>query len=150
MISKVVFGGSRSKAVGIDVGLLVLRLWVGLPMALVWGPSKIPPAPGFVEAVGKLGFPMPTFFAWCAGMSEVMGGALLVMGLMTRPAALFLGFTMFVAAFWQKAGMEFFSADRLNPTHFLVMCIVLLITGAGRMSADQALRPKAEIGMGGR
>lgn len=144
VIWKLLFGGASSSSLALDLGLLAGRLWVGIPMAFIWGAAKIPPAPGFITTVGNLGFPMPTLFAWCAALSEVVGGAMIALGLMTRPASLLLGFTMFVAAFMQKADESFWDPSRLNPTHYLVFCIVLLLTGAGRLSVDQVLRPKPD------
>lgn len=144
LLWKIIFGGIKSSSLPLDFALLIARLWVGIPMAFVWGIGKLPPPPGFVSNVGSLGFPMPTFFAWCAALSEIVGGALLILGVMTRPAALFLGFTMFVAAFMAKADLSFFDPGRLNPTHFLVFCTLLLLTGAGRLSIDQILRPKPD------
>jgi len=54
-----------------------------LPRDGVWGPQ-----PWFINDVAKMGFPLPTFFAWCAVLAEFFGGILLMLGLMTRPAAL--------------------------------------------------------------
>ena len=141
---KILFGGIRSSSVWLDLALLIARLWVGIPMAFVFGIGKLPPPSGFVSSVADLGFPMPSFFAWCAALAEIVGGGLLILGVMTRPAALFLGFTMFVAAFMAKADLSFFDPGRMNPTHFLVFCVLLLLTGAGRLSVDQILRPKPD------
>lgn len=145
LLWRLLFSGARSTSLKLDLALLVVRLWVGIPMAAIWGAAKLPPAPGFVTNVGNLGFPLPTFFAWCAALSEVVGGGLLVLGVMTRPAAFFLGFTMFVASFLQKANEGFWEPSRLNPTHYLVFCVVLLLAGAGRLSVDQVLRPTAGV-----
>jgi len=142
--SKMVFSGARTHALAVDTAILLARLWVGLAMALVYGTQKLPPQVGFIEVVGKLGFPAPTFFAWCAALSEVVGGAMIALGVMTRPAAAMLGFTMFVAAFLQKSGLEFFSPDRLNPTHYLIFCLAILLTGGGRISLDHLLRPRTD------
>lgn len=138
---KILFGGGKT-SLGVDVGLLLLRLWVGLPMAFVYGRAKLPPSPGFISGVGDMGFPMPTLFAWCAAMSEFLGGVLIALGLMTRPAAAALAFTMFIAVFKMKGDLGYWEPDRMNPTHYLVGCLVLLLAGAGRLSCDTVLRPK--------
>src|SRR5687767_5362288 len=49
--------------------------------------------------VAGLGFPAPLFFAWCASLAEFVGGALVAVGLLTRPAAAMAGFTMLVALY---------------------------------------------------
>lgn len=138
---KLIFGGGKT-SIGVDAGLLILRLWIGLPMAFVYGRGKLPPSPQFVSGVESLGFPVPYFFAWCAVMAEVVGGALLAMGLMTRPAAFFLGFTMCVAVFKAKGEFGLWDLERMNPTHFLIGAVVLFFTGAGKASIDVLLRPK--------
>lgn len=138
---KILHGGSRT-SLGTDLALLLVRLWVGLPMALVFGRGKLPPPPTFTSAVADMGFPVPTLFAWAAVLAEVIGGALVAIGLMTRPAAFFLAFTMAVAAFQAKGDLSFFDPGRLNPTHFMVLSLVLLFAGSGRLAVDPLLRPK--------
>src|SRR3989338_5873123 len=83
-----------------DIGLLWLRVLTGLGMAYhgygkVFGGSM----DKMTEGVAAMGFPAPEFFAWAAALSEFAGGILLVLGLFTRPAALFILITMAVAVF---------------------------------------------------
>jgi putative oxidoreductase len=121
-----------------DLGLLVLRAFAGLAMAFAHGLKKIPPADGFINAVGGLGFPLPFVFAWSAGLAEFAGGLLIAVGLYTRYAALFLGFTMAVAAFGAHAADPF--AKQELSLLYLAICTLILLQGAGRFSLDRIFR----------
>jgi putative oxidoreductase len=130
-------GGDGGSAVA-DAGLLVLRLMAGLAMAFAHGVNKMPPSEGFIGAVDALGFPFPVFFAWSAGVAEFVGGLCLAIGLLTRPAALFLAFTMAVAFFLQHAGDPF--GDKEKAFLFGGIALLYLFAGAGRYSVDALLR----------
>ena len=105
-----------------DVGLLLLRIVIGGLFVLhgypklFGGPGKAVPAkaarhlgPGFGQAmerggvsnfkgsVERTGVPMPHLMAWVAALTEFVGGGLLVLGWLTRPAALLLCGNMGVA-----------------------------------------------------
>lgn len=120
-----------------DFGLLVLRLGVGLPLALAHGLGKVPPSPEFVETTAALGFPAPLLFAWGAAAAEFAGGLLLAAGLLTRPAALLIVVTLSVAFFGQHAGDPFGIRER--ALLYLVPALTLLVTGGGRFAVDNLL-----------
>lgn len=120
----------------IDFLLLGSRLF-----ACVWmvgaGLDKLPTPDWMIGQVERVGFPAPHFFAVCAEMSEYAGGVLLALGLLSRPAALMLAFTMGVAAF---------GFHRVNPIldyhitqGFFWLYIVFLAIGPGRFSLDYLL-----------
>ncbi len=121
-----------------DLGLLILRAFAGLSMAFAHGLNKLPPADGFVNAVGQMGFPLPIVFAWSAGLSEFLGGLLIAVGLFTRHASLFLGFTMVVAAFGAHAADPF--GKKELSLIYLAICALMIFQGAGRFSLDRMLR----------
>src|SRR5688572_29008146 len=87
-----------------DFGLLFLRVMMGLG-ADYHGYGKLfgRGIEGFAGGVEKMGFPFPLFFAWAAALSEFVGGILVIAGLKTRYAALFIFITMSVAAFHAHA-----------------------------------------------
>lgn len=123
-----------------DLGLLIFRVFIGLSMALAHGLGKIPPSEQLIEGVGAMGFPLPVVFAWSASLAELVGGLLIALGLFTRPAALFLGFTMAVAAFGAH-GADPFQKQELSLL-YLASCALFIFSGAGSLSLDKILRKK--------
>lgn len=120
-----------------DLGLLVLRVFGGLALALAHGWGKVPPTEGFIGMVGGLGFPAPEVFAWMATFAEFGGGLLIALGLLTRPASLLVAGHFVFVVLVAHAGDSF--GDRELPLFFLVTAVVLLLSGAGRYSADAAI-----------
>jgi putative oxidoreductase len=91
------------------------------------------------------GFPSPFMrqlavgeLVWIAGALELVGGALLVLGLFTRPTAFVLAGLMAFAYFIGHAGRGFYPI--LNGGNLAVLyCFVLLYlaaAGGGRWSLD--------------
>ena len=123
-----------------NIGLLIGRLGFGLLLAYLHGMGKMPPPEGFIGGVAALGFPAPTLFAWAAGLAEFIGSLLVVIGLLTRPAALAVAFAMAVAAFLRHA------ADPLEVKElalvYLLFGLVYVFMGAGRFSVDWLISKK--------
>lgn len=138
MTTRSLLFGSGDTSRLVDVGLLILRVGFGLALAFAHGLSKIPPSEGFVGATAALGFPLPTLFAWAAGLSEFVGGLLLAVGLLTRPAGVFIAITLGVAGFVQHAGDPF--GDRELALAYFAVGVAFAVMGAGRYSADAAIR----------
>lgn len=124
-----------------DIGLLVLRVWSGLALALAHGLGKVPPAAGFVGMVEGMGLPAPQLFAWLAALAELGGGLLLAAGLLTRPAALLLVGHFVIVVLVAHAGDAF--GDREPAMFFLVTAVLFLLSGAGRYSVDATLGKRA-------
>ena len=73
---------------------------------------------------------------------EAGASALLILGLMTRPAAFLLGFAMVVAAFQVHGADPFFMAggNAKEPAIlYLIPAVVLILTGAGNFSLDSLI-----------
>ncbi len=140
---KKLFFGSIENSNSADLTLTALRVFAGLSLMLVHGSGKMPVSDGFVEHIGSLGFPMPLFFAWAAALSEYIGALLLALGLLTRPAALMVAVTMFVAAFVNHSGDSFAVAEKA----YLYFSITLLfaILGSGKFGIDSIIRRKLNI-----
>jgi putative oxidoreductase len=124
-----------------DVGLLFLRL-AGLGLA-THGYRKVfgGDVKHVVSAADAMGFPLPVVFAWAAAISELLGGALVAVGLFTRPAAVFAAVTMFVAAFLHHRNDSF--EDRELALLYLGVLLGLACMGAGRWSVDGIARKAA-------
>jgi putative oxidoreductase len=84
--------------------------------------------------------PMFTQF-WFAGVLETFGGALIVLGLFTRPVAFLLAGEMAVAYFQAHAPRSFFPVlnGGENVVLFCFVFLYLFATGAGPYSVDGAL-----------
>ena len=122
----------------VDLGMLWLRVLTGLGI-MTHGYRKIFSGnmDGFANGVADLVFPLPEFFAWLAALSEFAGGWMLVLGLGTRIAAVFLMGTMFVAAFLQHAGDSF--GAREKSLMYLTMAGTVGIVGPGKFSLDHLI-----------
>jgi putative oxidoreductase len=128
-----------------DVALLLVRVMVGI-VGVFHGAQKLfgwfegSGIAGFAGGLENMGIPLPTLSAYLAGGAEFFGGLLLIVGLVTRVAALPFAFTMFVAvtqvhnsAFDARAnGMEY-------PLTLLVVLVAIALAGAGRFSVDAVL-----------
>src|SRR5215218_3382594 len=132
-IKNVLFGGRGAATVAGDIGLAILRLGTGAYIAFAHGWSKVhrpgewgPPA-GLIKGTADLGFPMPTFFAWAAALTEFAGGILIAMGLFTRPVAAFLVFNMAVAAFGAHAGAGWTGEGSREPAMLYLLPFLLLV-----------------------
>ena len=133
-LRKLLFAGTRGNAVSTDAGLLLLRLFAGLALALGHGLGKFPPSRGFINGVGDLGFPVAPFFAWAAAASELFGGFLLAIGLLVRPASLLILITMGTAVLMAHAGDPFNAKEM--PALYGMVALLFLLAGGGRFSVD--------------
>lgn len=141
-VREILFGGAGGASPGADAGLLLLRAFAGVALAMAHGLGKLPPKPGFVAGVEEMGFPAPMLFAWLAGLSEFGGGLLIAIGLLTRPAAFFVLMTMLTAAFVRHAGDPF--TDTEKALLFGSIALFLLLAGAGRYSVDALVRGRGK------
>ena len=141
-MKKLLFSGTEN-SITTDLMLALFRLFAGLSMAFGHGIKKVPPSEGFIEHTGDLGFPLPEFFAYAAGLSEFAGALLLAFGLFTRPAAFFLAITMFVAAFINHAGDPFGNAEKAYI--YFAIAILYLVLGSGKFSVDNMVRRRLNI-----
>ena len=139
-LKKILFATSPESSFANEVSITLLRVFAGLAMAFGHGLGKIPPSEKFLEGVAELGFPMPEFFGWAAGISEFVGGLLLAAGLLTRPSGLFIAITMAVAGLIRHAD-DPFKAKELAFL-YLFVGIAFAVRGAGKFSIDALLHRK--------
>ncbi|MFD5778039.1 DoxX family protein [Streptomyces fungicidicus] len=137
-------GGPAAPARAYDIGLLLLRLVLGLTMA-AHGAQKLFGwfGGGGVEGTGmffaSLGYPSPEAFAVVAGLTETLGGLGLALGLFTPPAAATVAGTM-VNAIAVKWGGGFFAPEGVEYELLLTLAAVALaLTGPGRIAVDRLL-----------
>jgi putative oxidoreductase len=79
--------------------------------------------------------------ALLAGSAEFFGGLALILGLLTRPAAVALTFTMIVAIIQVHLGNGLFvSNDGYEfGLSLLVICVALAVQGGGALSVDRVI-----------
>ena len=127
-----------------DIGLLVLRLWAGGVMALAHGIPKFGKlGDDPIQFADPLGLG-PTLSLICTVLTELVGGLLIAFGFLTRAAVISLVFTFLVVVFIVKFDQGFKEMEL--GASFLIMYVVLLLTGPGRYSVDHALLKKAHLG----
>ncbi len=116
--------------------LSVLRIMSGL-LVLQHGTGKYLNFP-----IGPMNNASPSTMSGAGGLFELVCGALLVVGLLTRPAAFLLSGMTAVAYFWVHAPRGFFPI--LNAGELAVLyCFVFLYlaaAGAGPWSIDRLWR----------
>jgi putative oxidoreductase len=132
------FSPTTTSGFAFDGALLILRLTFGLSMAFAHGLGKVPPHEKFVEVVAQMGFPLPVVFAWSAGLTEFLGGILIAIGLATRPSALFLAFTMAIAAFVAHADDPFQKKE--TAILYLAFSVAIMLLGSGKYAVDSFYR----------
>ena len=121
--------------------LLLIRLYWGWHFFLA-GFGKLGNIQPVIEFFTSIGIPFPTFNAYFVGLVECLGGLLLLVGLFSRFAALFLTGTMLVAlytAFPDTLTDLFHNPSALfskDPFLFLYAALIVLAFGAGAFSLD--------------
>jgi putative oxidoreductase len=117
------------------LGLLVLRLALGASFMFHGYPKLSDPA-HWVKAFPAYGF--PGYFAYIAGILELFGGGLLIVGLFTRGIGLLLAIEMGVAltrAGFPEITMHAFGQYEI-PLLLGAASLALTTTGAGIISID--------------
>ena len=127
-------------------GLTVLRIFVGIIFA-AHGSQKLfgwfggGGLAGTAQWMESIGLAPGTLMAVLAGGTEFLGGLALIVGLLARPAALGLTFTLLVAIFSVHIHNGLFMAN--NGYEFALALlggtIAVLFEGAGKVSLDRAI-----------
>lgn len=125
------------------VALLLLRFAFGVVFIYHGYPKLFSRVEFFQQAFERLG--LPPWLSYVAGVVELFGGALLLVGLFTRIAALMLA-VEFMFAMWRVHLNEGLLAVSEYEFALLVVgaALVLASTGPGPLSLDYAIfRQKA-------
>ena len=127
-------------------GLTVLRIFVGIIFA-AHGSQKLfgwfggGGLAGTAQWMESIGLAPGMLMAALAGGTEFLGGLALIIGLLARPAALGLSFTLLVAIFSVHISNGLSMAN--NGYEFALALlggtVAVLIEGAGKLSIDRAL-----------
>ncbi|MEB0207028.1 DoxX family protein [Pseudomonas sp. CCC3.1] len=127
-------------------GLTVLRIFVGIVFA-AHGSQKLfgwfggGGLAGTAQWMESIGLAPGTLMALLSGGTEFFGGLALIVGLLARPAALGLSFTLLVAIFSVHIHNGLFMAN--NGYEFALALlggtVAVLFEGAGKLSIDSAI-----------
>ena len=124
-------------SVASQLGVLLLRLWVGLNFAFVHGLEKVQDPELFLESADVRSFPWHRTLGWCAIAAEFFGGLLMIAGLKTRVAAGALLVTMLSAAYVVHGGSPW--SDKELPLTYAMVLLLFVLHGGGAASADDWL-----------
>ncbi len=127
-----------------DFALLLGRLFIGVCFVVhalgklgVVGSGSMQ---GFVGYLESLNLPFAPIQARIAMLSELVGGSLLALGLLTRPACLLLVVTMLVAGRLGHRGAGYLIANDPPGAEYTinlaVICFVFALLGPGAWSLD--------------
>jgi putative oxidoreductase len=125
--------------------LLAIRGFWGWQLAVSgWG--KLHHLDKVIEYFGSLNLPAPPLFARAVSTLELVGGALLLLGLLSRPIALILTGNMLGAYITadSEAWHSFFAEDSgpffaAAPFPFLMVSLLVLVFGPGKFALDELI-----------
>ncbi|WP_243754183.1 DoxX family protein [Labedaea rhizosphaerae] len=126
---------------GADLGLLVLRvtlavLFVAHGVQHLFGWLNGPGIGGTEKMLAGFGFDQTTLLAWLNGVSEILGGVLIGLGLFTPAgAAAILG--VMACAIAVKADVNLFAAGAELEIVYAAAAFTVLFAGPGRISLDR-------------
>lgn len=125
-------------AVRLAVGSVMF--WAGWQKLFNFGVAS------FGKALAMEGVPLPELFAWGVTLLELVGGAFLIVGLLSRPIALLLTIDMVVAILLVTHKLGFLSPTGKSGLEINLLLIggLLAITlgGPGSISVDRALEDR--------
>jgi putative oxidoreductase len=125
---------------------LLARVTLGvLFMSTGWG--KVHGLDRVAAYFTELGIPAPGFHAVLVSWTELVGGALLLIGLLSRVAAAPLAISMIVALITAKASDIHGLADLFGTVEFtyLVLLIWVGVSGPGPISLDRIFLRKRDV-----
>ena len=132
----------KSLAKHADLGLLIGRLGVGV-IFIVFGWQKLSGGQAawthLGHAMASLGISfMPNIWGLVAALSEFVGGFLLILGFLFRPAATLIALTMLVAAVSTFREHPHNFAQYSRAIEMFCILIVFIFVGPGKYSLEGA------------
>jgi len=125
----------------IDIALLIIRAVTGVIfIAHGWQKLFVYGFSGVSGAFAHMGVPAPEVLGPFVALVEFFGGISLLIGLLTRLAALGLAVNMLVAMLLVHAKSGFFNPGGIEfPLSLFAAALLLVFTGAGNYSSDKAV-----------
>ena len=114
----------------------LVRIWCGV-IFIRYGLSLFSPTSmaDFASTLEPIHIPFPVLSAHLCKATEFIGGLLLVIGFLRRPAALLIGIDMVVATFVFHKGLLL--RNGMTTFTLLLCCIAIFLLGADRLSLDR-------------
>jgi putative oxidoreductase len=134
----------------LSLGIALVRIITGV-IFIAHGYLKffVMGIPGTTGFFSQLGIPAPAIMAPFVATLEVAGGIALVLGVLTRLAALGLAIDMLVAIFLVRLEGGFFAPNGAEFEILLcVACVALVTAGAGALSVDDAIARRRSSAVG--
>lgn len=125
-----------------DAALFLLRLVLGVVfIAHGWDKAFGTGIDATAAQWTDLHIPQPTLSAWVVSVVEMLGGAMLVLGLLTPAAAGVLALDMVAAFYFVHMDHGLFVTDGGGELVLVLCasCVALVVFGSGRASLDRAL-----------
>jgi putative oxidoreductase len=126
-----------------DVGLLILRLVIGLTLTAhgaqkTFGSFGGPGIEGWSAIISRMGVHPARFWAWASALTEFVGGLLFAIGLLTPLAAAGLAAVMVIAIIKVHWRNGFFNRNRglEFPLSLLTGMVAVGLTGPGALALD--------------
>jgi putative oxidoreductase len=120
------------------LGLLLLRLALGIIFIYNGYPKLLHQGAALQVFFTQHG--LPGYFVYIAGILEVFGGGLLILGLFARAAGLLLAGEMAVAIWKVHSGGGIMDVHNYQfPLVMATACFAIMTTGAGMISLDGRL-----------
>ncbi len=124
-----------------DIGLLIIRVVIGITMIAFHGLGKLMGGPDTWTKIGgslsNIGINFtPMLFGLSASLIETVGSLLFILGLWTRPVAALLAVTMLIAAISHLSRGDGFSGAS-HAIELLAIYIGFILIGPGKYSIDK-------------
>ena len=137
----------EGKKGALDIGLLVLRVGIGLSFLFAHGGPKLLAGPEKWSGLGQAGMSAfgitfgYTFWGFLAALFETLGGVGLVLGFLLLPSSLMILLVMIPAAALHFGAGE--AQKALYPIEIGLVMISLMLTGPGRFSLRRKKKTEA-------
>lgn len=124
-----------------DLGLLILRVVIGLTMLIFHGLPKLMGGPANWKKIGlsmgNLGIDFfPTVWGFSASIVESLCALFIILGLWTRPNSILLAFTMLIAVISHIIAGDGLKAAS-HAMELMAVFIALFLMGPGKFSVDK-------------
>jgi uncharacterized membrane protein YphA (DoxX/SURF4 family) len=124
-------------------GISLIRICAGI-MIIMFGKEIFDEATmnDYTKFLTDVGFSSPRFMLTLAKLTELIGGAFLIVGLFTRIVVLPLMMTMSTIVWYMSDG-NFFNGGTAST--FFLLFLLFLFLGSGKFSLDYVFFDKAKI-----